>query len=103
MTSGDRNVHRSLGPTRASLSLSPQSNGVILIPPNEYNSAESARRNREKFYADLMKVPALGSDVTVLPSKTGLPRRKVATGLKGNSIPSYGLHPTKLCPLAAGS
>src|SRR6266481_6152272 len=77
---------------------------VILILRNEYNSAEPTRRNRTNFYcAGLTKAPAPGSDVIVLPSKIGLPRRKVATDLKGNSIPSYGLHPTKLWLLAAGS
>ena len=69
---------------------------VILILQNEYNSAEPTRRNRTNFYCSgLTKTPASGSDVTVLPSKIGLPRRKVATALKGNSIPSYGSIPRK--------
>ncbi|MEH2548959.1 hypothetical protein V1283_005604 [Bradyrhizobium sp. AZCC 2262] len=58
----------------------PRNSGVILIPLNEYNSAELPPPPKSgRFYGvGLMKAPAPDSDVTVLPSKIGLPRRKVA-------------------------
>ena len=61
-------------PTRAHVSLPPRNNGVILIPPKEYNSAEPIDEIGENSIA-----PALGSapysDVTVFAIKDRSPAR----------------------------